>query len=273
LTDDSFEAQLPDDLNSIADALRDNRTPADGETLERVRQRACATARPRQRGMFRRPQTAGILAVAVSLAIAAEVSHVSVASAIAALASGVTNPVSNTPNSSAAGVVYCGSGFSQGSSGWAPTFRWHYGFPAPNTMGADDGWSASVQPSCPSGVLSIQFSDGNVSVLPGNPIRFGFDFHQAHKPAFTMTAANPQIVWTYKCGSGPTQTFAPTSQNPETWSQTTYTAPANAPDWIPTGTKTDSAGFQGTMTVPALCGAGHPVTFTGGTFSAVIKIT
>jgi hypothetical protein len=271
LNDDSFEAQLPDDLNSIADALRDNRMPADGETLERVRQRACATARPPQRRMFRRPQTAGILAVAVSLAIAAAVSHVPVASAIATLASGVTSPVSNTPNNSAAGLVYCGSAFSQGSSGWAPTFRWHYGYPAPNTMGADDGWSASVQPSCPSGTLSIRWADGNVSVLPGNPIQFGYDFHQANKPAFTMTAYNLQVNWTYKCSSnGATMTYAPTN---EIWSQNTYHAPANMPSWIPTGVKTDPSGFQGTMTVPALCGAGKPVIFTGGTFSAVIKIT
>jgi hypothetical protein len=67
-------------------------------------------------------------------------------------------------------------------------------------------------------------------------------------------------------------TFVPSAMNPEAWTGGTYSAPANDPNWIPTGSKTDPAGFQGTLTVPALCGAGKPVTFTGGTFSATIKI-
>src|ERR1700759_4378602 len=95
----------------------------------------------------------------------------------------------------------------------------------------------------------------------------------ASKPALTLMALNPSIAFTYKCGNGPTQTFVPSGSNPETWTGGTYHAPANDPDWIPTQDKNDSSGFQGSLIVPALCGAGKPVTFTGGTFSAVIKIT
>ena len=85
-----------------------------------------------------------------------------------------------------------------------------------------------------------------------------------------MTASNLQVVFTYKCTSnGPTMTLSPAG---EVWTQNTYHAPANNPDWIPTGTKTDPLGFQGSLTVPNVCG-GNPVIITGGTFSALIKIT
>lgn len=271
LTDDSYDAQLPDDLDDIARSLRANRTTADGEMLERVRERARANARLRQRRRFLTPYTGTIVAIAAGLAVTAKLAHVAVASDLATLADSVTSPVSSTTDGSAADAVYCGQGSGSGLSGWAPTFRWHYGFPTPDTQGADDGWSASVQPSCPDGSLSIRWSDDGVSVVPGNQLDFGYDFHQANKPPFTMTAYNLQVNWTYTCSSkGPTMTYAPTN---EMWSQNTYTATDSSPYWIPTGTKDDPLGFQGTMTVPALCGAGNPVTFTGGTFSAVIQIT
>lgn len=278
MTDDAFEAQLPDDLKPVADALRANRVAPDAPLLERVQQRVSGPPPSRRRRRLLTPRAAATVALALAVVIGAKLSHVNVASDVATLAGSVTQPVSNTPNGSASGAVYCGEGSGSGSSGWAPSFRWHYGYPSPDTPKADDGWSQSVQPSCPGGSLSIRWSDDSVNVTPGNPIRFGYDFHQASKPAFTMTAYNLLVVFMYKCGSGPTKTFSPTSLNPETWTGgthndgTTYNSPAFAPDWIPTGTKTDALGFQGTLNVPALCGSGA-VTFTGGTFSATIKIT
>ena len=101
-----------------------------------------------------------------------------------------------------------------------------------------------MQPSCPSGILSIRFNGGSVTVNPGSLFDFGYDFHQANKPAFTLMAFNPSIAFTYKCGSGATMTFVPSSSNPEAWTGGTYHAPANNPNWIPTQTKTDAAGFQ-----------------------------
>jgi hypothetical protein len=271
VTDESFESALPDDLKSVADELRAERPDPSGDVLERVQKRVAAQQPARRRPRFLTPRAAAMAGATLAAAIATSLSGLNVPDAVAALVSSVTSPASSNPLTSAAETVYCGAGSGSGASGWAPTFRWHYGYPSPNTQGADDGWSASVQPTCPGGSLSIKWSDGNVSVLPGNSIKFGYDFHQANKPAFTMTASNLLVVWTYKCTSnGPTMTYSPAT---ETWTQNTYHAPANDPDWIPTGTKTDAAGFQGSLTVPALCGAGKPVIFTGGTFSATIKIT
>ena len=273
MTDDSYDANLPDDLDDIAQILRANRITADPEMLERVRKRVRANAPLHQRPRFLTPYTGAVVAVAAGLAITAKVSHVPVGSDLATLAASVTNPVSDSPtNGTAAGAVYCGPGSGFGSSGWAPSFRWHFGYPTPDLQGADDGWSASVQPSCPSGSLSIRWDDPSVSVAPGKSIQFGYDFHAASKPAFTMTAYNLQVNWTYTCSSGgTTMTYAPATGT-ETWTQNMYTAPENMPDWWPTGVKTDPSGFQGTMTVPALCGASKPVIFTGGTFSAIIQI-
>jgi hypothetical protein len=270
VTDESFESELPEDLKSIADALRADRPDVDGHLLECVQQRVTAGQRARRRPRLLTSRAALTLGLALAVVIGARLSHVNVSGGVAALVSNVTSPASSNPMTSAAETVYCGAGSGSGPSGWAPTFRWHYGYPSPDTQRADDGWSPSVQPTCPGGLLSIRWSDDNVSVIPGKSIQFGYDFHQANKPAFTMTASNLQVVFTYKCTSnGPTMTLSPVG---ETWTKNTYNAPANDPDWIPTGTKTDPLGFQGSLTVPNVCN-GSPVILTGGTFSALIKIT
>jgi hypothetical protein len=269
LRDDSYESHLPDDLQSLADALRVNRSTADGHQLERVEKRV-HERRARRRGRrLVNARAVGTLTFALAAVLGLRLTHVNVAQAFDSVVSNFSSPTSIQNNGTPAGDVYCGPGSGTGSSGWSPTFRWHYG----GIPGADNGWSPSVQASCPSGNLSIRFNGGSVTVNPGNPINFGYDFHQANKPAFTLMVFNPSIAFTYKCGSGPTQTFVPSAINPETWTGGTYHAPANNPDWIPTQDKDDPSGFQGTLTVPALCGAGNPVTFTGGTFSALIKIT
>jgi hypothetical protein len=279
MTDEPFETDLPEDLKSIADALRAYRPAAGGPQLERVQKRVVDARPVSRRPRLLTPRAAVTAGLALAVVAGASLTHVNVGGGIAALVSSVTSPASNNPTKSAAETVYCGAGSGSGPTGWAPSFRWHYGYPSPDTQGADDGWSQSVQPTCPGGSLSIRFNDDNVSVTPGNSIQFGYDFHASNKPAFTMTASNLLVVFNYKCSNGSTGTFSPTAANPETWTGgtngngTTYSSPANTPEWIPTGTKTDPLGFQGTLKVPALCGAGKPVTFTGGTFSATIQIT
>ena len=150
--------------------------------------------------------------------------HVNSAQAFASVVSNITNPSSTQNNGTPAGDTYCGAGSGSGSTGWAPTFRWHFGGP-----GDPNGWSPSVQPSCPSGALSIRFSGSSVTVNPGSTLLLGYDFHQANKPAFTLMAFNPSITFTYKCGSGSTQTFVPSAMNPETWTGGTYTRAGQQP--------------------------------------------
>jgi len=268
LRDDAYESHLPEDLQSIADELRANRSTADGHVLDRVEQRVQKGPRQRRGRRLLTARATGTVIIALAAVFGVRLAHVNPAQAFASVVSNITNPTSTQTNGTPAGDTYCGPGSGSGSTGWAPTFRWHFGGP-----GDPNGWSPSVQPSCPSGALSIRFSGSAVTVNPGSTLLLGYDFHQADKPAFTLMAFNPSITFTYKCGSGPTQTFVPSGSNPETWTGGTYNAPANNPDWIPTEDKDASAGFQGSLTVPALCGAGNPVTFTGGTFSAVIKIT
>jgi hypothetical protein len=253
----------------MAEALRENRSEADGHVLERVQKRVSEKPSPRRGWRLLSPRTVGTVTLALAAVLGAKLTHVNVAQAFDSVVSNISTPSSTQNNGTPAGDVYCGPGSGSGSSGWSPTFRWHFG----GIPGADNGWSPSVQASCPSGNLSIRFNASSVTVNPGSPLNLGYDFHQANKPAFTLMVFNPSIALTYKCGNGPTQTFVPSAMNPETWTGGTYTAPANDPNWIPTQDKNDASGFQGTLTVPALCGAGNPVTFTGGTFSALIKIT
>jgi hypothetical protein len=252
----------------MADELRTNRSTADGHLLERVQKRVHEKPSRRRGRRLLTPRAAATVTLAFAAVLGAKLTHVNVAQAFASVVSNISSPASTQNNGTPAGDVYCGPGSGSGSTGWAPTFRWHFGGP-----GDPNGWSPSVQPSCPNGNLSIQFNGSAVTVNPGSTLLLGYDFHQANKPAFTLMAFNPEVTLTYKCGTGPTHTFVPSAMNPETWTGGTYHAPANNPDWIPTQDKNDPSGFQGSLTVPALCGAGNPVTFTGGTFSAVIKIT
>src|SRR5690349_4736787 len=105
---------------------------ADGPTLERVRERAGegAGAPPRRRVFT--PRAAIMSTLAVGLVVGAQVSHAVALHDVAALAGSITSPVANQPDHSAAGIVYCGPGSGSGGTGWAPTFRWHYGYPTTN---------------------------------------------------------------------------------------------------------------------------------------------
>jgi hypothetical protein len=262
LTDDSFENQLPDDLKPVADALRQSRAVADGHLLERVLHRVNAGSPPPRRWRLLTPRTAVTTMLALAVLVGARVSHFNVVHGMAVLAGSVTNTGSTSPGGSAANLTYC----PEGPGGWAPTFRWHYGAPTPDTQGYDDGWSPSVQPDCTDGSLKINLVD-QVTV-PATNLTFwsGFDFHTANKPQYTMTASHPTVTLNLACASG--------KPTPSTWTVTwggnTYQSQANT--WVPdNNNKTALVGFQsGSFTLPAACGANKSVIVTGGTFFASI---
>jgi hypothetical protein len=261
--EDSFEGQLPDDLKRVADLLRDGRPVADGPLLERALRRASAGPPPRRSWRLLTPRTAMTVTLALACVLGVKLAHLNVAHAVATLA-GNTSSLTSGPSSSAAGAVYCGEGSGSGSSGWAPTFRWHYG----GIAGADDGWSASVQPTCPNGALTIRWSDDSLSLSPGTTLYAGYDFHTSNQPTYTMTAYSPTVVFSpITCADKSTPT-----QSTITLSMLTHSYTSVANTWIPTGDKTSSLGFQGTLTVPNVC-HGAKVIFNGGTFSAVIKVS
>ena len=265
--DDSFDSNLPDDLRSIADALSQEREVADGHLLERVLRRVTATrVAPRRRSRFLSARSIATMALAAMCLLGVRLTGTSVSGAAAALVATVTSGTSNTTSGTAAGTVYCGSTSGIGMKGWAPSFRFHFG----NVPNADDAWSASVQPSCPSGSLGISLTDGPLSVAPGTVLGGGYDFHAANDPAFTLTTYAPTITLSsIKCADGkpPTQSSLTIAM-----SNGSYFSPANSPDGIPTGDKAAAAGFQGSIVIPNIC-RGSNVILNAASFSTTIKVT
>jgi hypothetical protein len=261
VTEDSFEDdRLPDDLQSVADALRAHRDEPDGHLLERVFHRVRASSPGRRRRRLLTARSAVMATAAAALVLGVRLSHLNLAQAATTLASSVTSITSTSPSGSAANHVYCPSGV----GGWAPTFRWHYGAPAPDSLGFDDGYSPSVQPDCAHGTLTINLTD-RVTVPVGASFWAGFDFHTANQPTYTMSARQPTVVLNLSCASG--------SANPSTftytWAGNTYQSQANT--WVPdNNNKTALSGFQsGAFTLPKACGT-KSVIVTGGTFTASI---
>jgi hypothetical protein len=266
VSDSEFDEQLPDELRRLADALRNERAVPDGHLLERVLHAVGPMPARRRRGRWLlSPRLAMMGALAAVCLLGAKLTHVSVSGTATVLAGSVSSGTSGSNTGSAAGQVYCGSGSGSGSTDWAPSFRWHFG----NVPGADDGWSPSVQPSCPSGALTIAFTDGSLSLAPGSTLYAGYDFHAASKPAFTLSTSGPSVTFSpIRCSNGSTPTRSSlTLAIPNG----TYSSPANTPDWIPTGTKTDASGFQGSFIVANVC-HGANVVISGGTFTSGVII-
>jgi hypothetical protein len=265
VSDDFPENRLPDDLQPLADALRAEREVADGHLLERVLRRAKGGAPSRRRSRLLSPRTAVILTLALAVVVGARLSHFNVTHEVATLADTITNSTSNTSSGLTTSFNYCNEGTKLGT-GWAPTFRWHYGAPGtyyPSPY--DDGWSASIQPDCTTGKLTIPLID-HVTAQPNIPFDLGYDFHTANKPNFIMKTTNPTAVINYECSSaGPVKTVTILISSGNSYNSVVNT-------WVPTGTDNDPAGFQKTGTLGPLCGTGKPIYVLGGTFTSQVDI-
>src|SRR5437764_12357858 len=75
LRDDSYEAHLPDDLQSMADDLRANRATADGHLLERVQARVADKPARRRRRLLT-PRAVGPVTLALAAAFGVQPAHV-----------------------------------------------------------------------------------------------------------------------------------------------------------------------------------------------------
>jgi hypothetical protein len=139
-------------------------------------------------------------------------------------------------------------------------FRWHYS--------ANGGfWSPGMSPDCTTGI--VLFGPGlvpNASADPGTTVNVGYDFSlPANKATVTVVVGTPHFaVFNLRCLS--TSTVTPlvvqlTSQ--------AYSVTGNS--WVPSANPNNPLTYQGTFTVPDVCG-GEKVLLTDGAFFVRVSI-
>jgi predicted outer membrane repeat protein len=140
--------------------------------------------------------------------------------------------------------------------------RFHYA-----ANGSAGGWSATKTVT-QSGSVTIgpQAMGGNLIVQPGNTLRVGYDFtmpgsHPTTMLVFTQTLVTFQALCASGSGGG-TIVFSIPNQS--------YTDPQNSSAWYPSGNQQDPSVYQGSLTVPDLCGGGALSLRQGATFSATV---
>jgi hypothetical protein len=108
--------------------------------------------------------------------------------------------------------------------------------------------------------------EGNLIVNPGDTLDVGYDFtmpgqHPAVTLVFQQTTATFQALCASGKGGGTIVVQIPDGS---------YTDPQNSPSWYPSGKQNDPAVYQGSITVPDLCG-GKPLSLRqGAKFSATV---
>ena len=118
--------------------------------------------------------------------------------------------------------------------------------------------------------MGPQDMEGDQKLAPGTTMNVGYDFNvPGNHPSLFFTVTNAQVVFTMTCVSGATPT---SSTFNATMAPQTYNA-TNA-QWYPSGDQSSSLVYQGSDTVPPVCGT-NPATDTvrfqkGGTFSATL---
>ena len=148
-------------------------------------------------------------------------------------------------------------------AGTTANFRWHY-----SANGSSGSWSGTRTGTCP-GTLTIgpQAMEGDLKVSPGATLSVGYDLTiPGNHATTTLTAANPQVTFTVRCASGATPT-QPTLT--VTMPAATYTITSNA--WYPSGDQSSPLVYQGTATIPDMCGGGQIRLNQGGTFTTTLN--
>ena len=127
--------------------------------------------------------------------------------------------------------------------------------------------------SCPTGnnvCIGPQAMEGNLQVSPGDTLKAGFDFKiPGQHPATNDYFSGAQVTFTATC-VGVTGSGAITVATPETSSG--YTDPPNdASDWFPSKDQTSPLVYQGSVSVPSLCGTKKMSLSAGGTFTSNLE--
>jgi hypothetical protein len=187
-----------------------------------------------------------------------------------------TAPGTATPgegHATAPGTATPGEGHPTAPTGTATTtpcphgtkanFRWHY-----TANGNAGGWSGTATKTCPGSVsMGPQAMGGNLQVTPGATLKAGYDFTlPGNSKSLTMTASAAKVTLAVSCVSG----AAPSA------STLTVTMPAQTyqitnDQWYPSGDQSSPLVYQGSATVPDLCGGGKVDLAKGGTFSATLS--
>jgi hypothetical protein len=144
-----------------------------------------------------------------------------------------------------------------------PNFRWHY-----SANGSSGSWSGTATKTCPGSVgMGPQAMEGNLRVAPGTTLLAGYDFTiPGNHSSLTITVSNAQWVFAVSCVSGATP-----SASTFTVTAPTQTYQVTNDQWYPSGDQSSPLVYQGSISVPNLCGGGDLDLAHGATFSATLS--
>jgi hypothetical protein len=142
-------------------------------------------------------------------------------------------------------------------------FRWHY-----SANASAGGWSGTQSATCPHSLtMGPQAMEGDLKVSPGTTLSAGYDFTvPGNNSSFWVTVTDAKAVFAVACVSGATpsaSTFT-VSMQPQAYS-------VSNSQWYPSGDQSSPLVYQGSITVPDLCGGGQVRLNHGGTFTASIS--
>ena len=142
-------------------------------------------------------------------------------------------------------------------------FRWHY-----SADGSAGGWSGTTTETCPGTVtMGPQAMEGNLTVSPGDTVQAGYDFTlPGNNTALTLTVSTAEVVFDVACASGATP-----SQPSFTVTMAGQSYSLTGSQWYPSGDQSSPLVYQGSVSVPDLCGGGSLDLAQGGTFTATLS--
>lgn len=163
-------------------------------------------------------------------------------------------------SSAKAVVPGCGVPCPQGTKA---NFRWHY-----NANGSAGSWSGTQSAVCPTSLtMGPQAMEGDLKVSPGTTLKVGYDFTvPGNHASFSLTVSNPQVVFAVACVSGATP-----SASTFTVAMPAQTYAVTNDQWYPSGDQSSPLVYQGSTTIPDLCGGGPLRLDQGGTFTATVS--
>jgi hypothetical protein len=147
-------------------------------------------------------------------------------------------------------------------SGTKANFRWHY-----TANGSAGGWSGTTTEPCPGNFsMGPQAMEGNLQVALGATLQAGYDFTlPGNHNSLTMTVSAAKVTFAVACVSGATPSSATLTV---TLQAQTYQITND--QWYPSGDQSSPLVYQGSATVPNLCGGGKISLAKGGTFTATL---